>query len=119
MGTQYEQAAARYLTANGYRIIQKNYRCRRGEIDLIAKEGRYLVFVEVKYRRDGRCGPGQYAVTAAKQRRICFAAAWYLNAHHLPEDVPCRFDVVAVQGTAVTLIRDAFPFARDIRIPTH
>lgn len=107
-GTIYEQRAAGYLRRHGYRILQCNYFCPLGEIDLVAKEGAYLVFVEVKYRSSSRMGEGQCAVDARKQRRISRAAQYYLMEHHAWEGIPCRFDVVAVNGQEITLIRDAF-----------
>lgn len=109
-GTLYEQKAAVYLQQQGYQILETNFRCRYGEIDLVARDGAYVVFVEVKYRRNKRMGEGQYAVDGRKQYRICFTAAWYLMKHRLPESTPCRFDVVCVEGEQVTLIQDAFPY---------
>lgn len=107
-GLAYEKRAAQYLEASGYRILSYNYRCHLGEIDLIARDGRYLVFVEVKYRADARKGYGAEAVDLRKQRRIINSARWYLMEHGCPEDEPCRFDVVAFLGGEAVLIRDAF-----------
>ena len=108
VGNRYEQQAARYLEEQGYRILERNYRCRLGEIDLVARNGAYLVFVEVKYRTDGHAGYGFESVDAKKQRRIVRAASWYLYERHIREEQPCRFDVVSFLGEDVTLIRDAF-----------
>ena len=69
-GTAYERRAGEYLKEQGYELIGYNFRCRQGEIDIIARDGRYLVFVEVKYRRDGQTGDPLEAVDRAKQRRI-------------------------------------------------
>ena len=80
-GAVYEEKAAAYLKEKGYRILEKNYRCPLGEIDLIAEESGYLVFIEVKYRRTSRLGTGEEAVNTKKQRRILGAARWYLNGH--------------------------------------
>ena len=91
-GADYEKAAGFYLEQMGYEILQFNYRCRLGEIDLIAKDGAYYVFCEVKYRADERKGSPLEAVDARKQL----------------EDVPCRFDVVGIEGTKITLIKNAF-----------
>lgn len=110
-GALYEQRAAAFLRGRGYRILEQNYRCRAGEIDLIARDGRYLVFVEVKYRHDGRLGEGVCAVDWRKQRRISRTALWYLAEHRLGAETPCRFDVVSVDGERVTLVQDAFSFA--------
>ena len=83
-GTFYEKQAARYLESRGYKILWHSYRCRFGEIDLVARDGAYLVFVEVKYRSGRAMGEGSCAVDGRKQRRICYTAAWYLMEHHLP-----------------------------------
>ena len=108
IGTCYEAKAAAYLETLGYRILQKNYRCRSGEIDLIAMHHGYLVFVEVKYRRDEKTGSGMDAVDARKQRRIIRAASWYLTEHHKDADTPCRFDVVSFADDTISVIQDAF-----------
>ena len=70
MGTAYEKLAGAYLEQQGYEILEYNYRCRMGEIDIVARQGGYLVFVEVKYRADNTAGNPLEAVTAAKQRTI-------------------------------------------------
>ena len=83
------------LRRKRYRILEKNYTCRYGEIDVVARDGRTLVFVEVKTRMSGRYGPPQLAVTPRKQRRYARAALHYLQEKGTP-DVPVRFDVVSV-----------------------
>ncbi len=108
VGTEYETLAASYLAKNGYHIICKNYRCRAGEIDLVAREQGYLVFIEVKYRSSESSGSALEAVDAKKQQRIVRVAKWYLMERHISEDQPVRFDVVAIDGTDVHLVRDAF-----------
>lgn len=108
LGSRYEEQAAAYLIAKGYTILQKNFRCRQGEIDLIGQEGRYLAFIEVKYRRDEAAGDPAQAVTGLKQKRIRQTALYYLYSHGYGEDTPCRFDVVAIVGDNIRLIRDAF-----------
>lgn len=107
-GTAYEKRAAQYLMQRGYRILAYNYRCKQGEIDLIARDGEYLVFVEVKYRKDARSGYGSEAVDWQKQKRIINSARWYLAQHGTGDDQPCRFDVVSFLGERITLIKDAF-----------
>ena len=112
-GAYYEQAAGRYLEQLGYEILEYNYRCRSGEIDIIAKDGAYVVFCEVKYRADSRKGDPLEAVDARKQNVIFRCAMYYLAEHHL-NDVPCRFDVTGIQGqdgsedAKVTYIKNAF-----------
>lgn len=108
VGAQYEDLAARCLEEKGYRILERNYRCRQGEIDLIALDGRCLVFVEVKYCRDGRSGDPAEAVNFRKQRRIIRTAAYYCYNKNIGESHPCRFDVVSVLGSEVRHIENAF-----------
>jgi putative endonuclease len=108
VGTRYEEKAVQYLTQHGYQILERNYRCKLGEIDLIAREQDYLVFLEVKYRSDLRAGYGYEAVDFRKQQRIIRSALWYLNQHGIPENQPCRFDVLSFLGEEATLIRNAF-----------
>lgn len=107
IGTAYEQAAGYYLEQQGYEILEYNYRCRRGEIDFIAKEGDCLVFCEVKYRRNGGKGSPLDAVDRKKQRTIYQCAEYYMLENHLKE-IPCRFDVIGVEGKQITLIKNAF-----------
>lgn len=107
-GSRYEEMAAAFLRERGYRILERNYRIRSGEIDLIARDGRCLVFVEVKYRRNRENGYPEEAVGARKQERIRRAASCYLYSRHYPEDTPCRFDVVSVLGDEIRVIEDAF-----------
>lgn len=108
LGAAYEELAAEYLEKKGYRILERNFRCRAGEIDLIAIDGRYLVFVEVKYRRDASMGTAAEAVDFRKQNVIRKAATWYLSIRQIPENTPCRFDVMGITGKEVCLIKDAF-----------
>ena len=103
--TEYEELAARWLTGKGFEILEKNYRCRIGEIDLIARDGRYLVFVEVKYRSDEKAGDPSEAVNWYKQKKICQTASWYLRQKRIPEDMPCRFDVVSILGSEIYHIK--------------
>ncbi len=107
-GSRYEETAAAFLTSKGYRVLERNFRCRQGEIDLICRHGRYLVFAEVKYRSGLSMGSPAEAVDARKQERIRRAAAFYLYSHGMGGDVPCRFDVVGILGSDIELIQDAF-----------
>lgn len=109
IGTGKEELTASYLIKNGYHILERNYRCRQGEIDIIAKDGNYLVFVEVKYRKTGKWGDPAEAVDRPKQHRICRAARYYLYQHRYGEDQPCRFDVAALYGDGrISYIKGAF-----------
>ena len=108
IGSGYEEMAAAYLIEQGYKIIARNFSDRLGEIDIIARDGEYLVFVEVKYRRDEKQGNPAEAVDLRKQQHIRHAAEYYLYKNRVSDTMPCRFDVVAILGDRITLIRDAF-----------
>lgn len=111
MGGTYEETAARFLVEKGLSIIEKNYRCPAGEIDLIARDGRYYVFIEVKYRTDGSAGDPMEAVDRRKQQRISRVARNYLARRVKNLDVPCRFDVVGFRGPGrICWIRNAFDY---------
>ncbi len=115
LGRRGEEAAGRYLVSVGYRILERRYRTRAGEIDFIAEEGDTLVFVEVKTRSSLSFGRPAEAVDARKRSRIACAASLYL-ARRAAADRSCRFDVVEVlesPGVAprIRLIRDAFESA--------
>ena len=109
-GADYEALAARWLQEQGYEILEKNYRCRQGEIDLIARDGRYLVFIEVKYRKGSRAGHPAEAVDVRKQRRISRSAAYYCYEHRIPETQACRFDVIGILDGKTEHIKDAFAY---------
>ena len=94
VGDRGEEMAADFLERKGLRILARKYRTPIGEIDLIAQEGKTLVFVEVKTRRTARCGSPAAAVGYAKQRKIARVAAWYMQTQ--ADTPPCRFDVVEV-----------------------
>lgn len=107
-GKAYEESAAGWLEQKGFRILERNYRCRQGEIDLIAADGSCLVFVEVKYRRSGQTGHPAEAVDARKQRRIARTALYYCWEHQIPENQACRFDVVSILGDEIEHLKNAF-----------
>lgn len=108
IGTRYEQEAAAFLKSRGYELLEHNYYCRLGEIDLIAREGGYLVFAEVKYRRTPMWGCAAASVNRAKQRKIYQCAKMYMKQHGISFYHPVRFDVIAVDGNEITLIKNAF-----------
>jgi putative endonuclease len=108
IGSQKEELAANYLLQQGYEIIQMNFFCRSGEIDIVAKDNDYLVFIEVKYRLDSRLGLPQEAVNYYKIKSIVKTAKYYLYKHGMSEETKCRFDVVAIEGNEISLIQDAF-----------
>jgi len=111
LGKQGEEIAIRFLTKKGYRILLRNYVCKMGEMDIIAREKETLVFVEVKTRTSTAFGPPQLAVNFAKQMQLSKVALYFLKEKKL-EDVKARFDVVAIllrsKGEEIELIKDAF-----------
>lgn len=113
-GRSGEDAAVRHLKRHGYRILERNFRSPHGEIDIIARHGDVLVFIEVKSRHSNRFGPAKAAVTATKQRKISMAALAWLKASR-KSDARARFDVVAVQADdakpRIEVIQNAFELA--------
>jgi putative endonuclease len=112
-GLQAEELAARFLTRHGLRVIERNYRCRGGEIDLVCRDGRTLVFVEVRYRQHHSHGGAADSITTRKQGRIVLAARHYLASHSCT-DADCRFDCLlfdALSETTITWLRHAFDAA--------
>ena len=107
-GARAEELCAELLRRAGLRILARNWRCRHGEIDLVAEDGRTLVFAEVRYRRDEHFGGAAESVTAAKRARLVAAARLYLMRR--PE-ADCRFDVMlldALEARRIQWIRNAF-----------
>ena len=104
-GKRAERRVALYLAAHGYTLLARNYHTRRGEIDLIARHGDCLVFVEVKSRSSDRFGTPEEAITAKKRQRLRWAARHYLMCHPWPLDV--RFDVVTLFRGRITLYQNA------------
>ncbi len=106
-----EDAAARYLESRGFRVLERNWRSRSWELDLVCRQGDTLVFVEVKTRGTGSLGTPADALNRAKMTSLAKAASLYLSEKGL-WDVPCRFDLVAVMqspdGLDVTHYPDAF-----------
>lgn len=109
-----EKAAVKFLKKRGYRIVEKNYRNKAGEIDIIAEQDRVLVFVEVKSRAHAELGEPLEAVTPHKQRKIGQVAKGFLAQHRI-ENRDCRFDVVSIKGDPnqpktweIELVQDAF-----------
>ena len=103
-GDRGEAMAAEYLRENGYEILASQFRCRFGEIDLIARDGAYLVFIEVKYRSSLKDGDSLEAVNRRKQRKIIRVAEYYLCMHQEKADLPCRFDVIGIEEERIRLI---------------
>ena len=107
-GERAEREAQRYLERQGLKVVIRNYSCRRGEIDLIMRDGELLVFVEVRLRSHPGYGGGAASVDSPKRRRLTAAALSYLQGHARPSQ-PCRFDVVAIDGKGqISWISNAF-----------
>ena len=109
-GDDGENLAVLYLESEGYRILHKNFRCRQGEIDIIAIEDNYLCFIEVKRRSGTISGHPLEAISPTKIRHICKTAIYYLQSSHMPDSTAVRFDVISIVGEEVSLLRDAFSF---------
>lgn len=96
-GRAAEDLAAEFLVAQGCQIIERNWHCRRGEIDLIVWDGSVCVFVEVRMRTSHAYGGAMASITTAKQRKLILSAQWYLHTRAQPE-LACRFDAVLIDG---------------------
>lgn len=110
IGDFYEEKAVKFLEEQGFEILERNFRCKIGEIDIVAKEQEYLVFVEVKYRKNVRLGLPQEAVDWRKQQKIRKVSDYYRMVNRIGENIPIRYDVVWEMGEKVELIRNAFDY---------
>ena len=108
VGAEAEQKAVRFLKEQGYRVLETNYACRMGEIDIVCEEGPTLVFVEVRYRKHSRYGFPEETIGREKKRRVANTARFYLVDRKLGER-ECRFDVVSILGDKPPILqRNAF-----------
>lgn len=114
VGETRELLACKYIVENGGVILNRNFRCRFGEVDIIAKDGNYLCFIEVKFRTDDRFGAPQEAVDIKKQKHICKVSQFYLYSKYKSLDIPIRYDVVAISQKdnifAFKWIKNAFDY---------
>ena len=108
LGVKGEVVAKEHLESIGYKIIELNYKNKIGEIDIVAKDEKTIVFVEVKARQSAYFGLPREAVNYYKQQKIRNAAIGYLKFKGLYEKVPVRFDVIDIIGTSITHIKNAF-----------
>lgn len=104
-GAAAEELAAHHLAERGLRVIERNFRVRGGEIDLVCRDGATVVFVEVRLRRRSDFGGAAASITAAKRAKVVMAARHWLARHG---EAPCRFDCVLLDGEHVDWLRDAF-----------
>ena len=109
-GNAGELAAERWLADHGYHILERNFRCKFGEIDLIAFKDNVFVFVEVKYRSSRKSGCAEETVPFVKQKRICATADYYRMIHHITERYGFRFDIIAINSGNIRHIENAFPY---------
>jgi putative endonuclease len=112
-GLRFEDQARRYLGAQGLRLVESNYRCRFGEIDLIMRDQDTLCFIEVRYRHSLNFGGASASITPAKQRRIIKAALFYLSSGRQTMNQALRFDALLIQrrsdeNTEINWIQNAF-----------
>ncbi|MBF2758812.1 MAG: YraN family protein [Ectothiorhodospiraceae bacterium AqS1] len=114
IGQKTEAFAERWLAKRGLVLLARNYRCRLGEIDLIMRDAEGLVFVEVRRRSNEFFGGGVESVDRHKQTRLAATAEHYLANHEVGADIPCRFDILAIDGPGhearVEWVKDAFEF---------
>lgn len=111
-GQTAEDLACDYLQQQGLQLLERNYRCRQGEIDLIMRHDSYLVFIEVRYRRNTNICSGAESVDRRKQQKLIITATHYLQRHSQLAQLPSRFDVISMSrdknAPAVDWIQDAF-----------
>lgn len=108
LGSAYEDAATAYLKKNGFRIIERNYRCKIGEIDIIAMKDSVLRFVEVKYRKDETFGNAVYSVNSQKLSRLYRIAEFYLKENTIFINFQVSFDVLAITGKVINYIENCY-----------
>lgn len=111
VGADAETLAVTYLEKKGLTLLTRNYHCRRGEIDLIMRDGNFLVFLEVRYRKNNHYGSAAESVTRQKQHRLLTTASYYLQNEKCNADTACRFDVISISGQQnlqIDWIKDAF-----------
>lgn len=104
-GDAAEDRALQYLQQQGLGLVERNFRCKGGEIDLVMQDRDMLVFVEVRQRADRRYGGAAASITASKQARLVIAAQTFLQRYRMPP--ACRFDVVAVESGAMSWLKNA------------
>lgn len=115
LGAFGEELACKYLEDNGYRVLERNFSCRTGEIDIVAVEGDTVAFIEVKTRTSGRFGMPSEAVNCSKQKKLVKTSLYYLQSRKL-FDYMSRFDVIEIvmdeeNNSQINLIKDAFQYS--------
>ena len=114
IGESNESLACDYISSLGARVMTRNFSCRQGEVDIIARDEGYLCFIEVKFRKDDNFGAPQEAVSPVKQSKICKVSKFYLYTRYKSLDIPVRYDVLAISATDGILsfrwIKNAFSY---------
>lgn len=110
MGTEKENLACQFLMMQGVKILDKNFACKIGEIDLIGLHEDYLVFFEVKYRKNDIYGYPQEAVSKNKRRKICRTSGYYMMQKGYGEPIKVRYDVVSILGNQIRWDKNAFDY---------
>lgn len=108
IGNDGEDIVSDYLLRNNIRILDRNFQTRNGELDIVGIDGDYLVFFEVKYRKNTKYGYPLEAVTKSKQRHIVDAARYYLYYNHYPEETFIRFDCIGILENEIEWVKNAF-----------
>ena len=108
VGTQKELIASMFLRENDVEILEMNFRCKTGEIDIIGKDNEYLVFYEVKYRSNIQYGYPEEAVDYRKQHKIYNSSKYFMLINNIDTDTPVRYDVISILGDQIKHIRNAF-----------
>lgn len=108
VGSLYEEKALLYLQENGFTILERNFRTKMGEIDIIAIKDNIIRFIEVKYRKNDEFGHPLYAVSKSKQLKIYKVAQLYMNIHKDYSNMPCSFDVISIKGNDIEYIFNSF-----------
>lgn len=108
IGKEKEELAEKFLASQSINITERNFTCKFGEIDLIGWDGDYLVFFEVKYRKNINTGYPQEAVSKNKRRKISLVSGYYRMRKHIGDNVPIRYDVVSILGEKIRWDKDAF-----------
>lgn len=108
IGGIHEEKCVQYLKNNAFQIVQQNYRCKIGEIDIIAIKENTLRFIEVKYRKNDLYGTPLEAINIRKQKKLIRTATWFLNENRQYENMQCSFDVIAVTDNNIKYIFNSF-----------
>lgn len=108
IGSRKEEVAAGLLKMHGYQVLCRNFRCRIGEVDIVARKDGYIIFVEVKYRKTIKNGFPMEAVNPQKQIIISRVSDYYRIRYKIPDNVKIRYDVVAILGNSYKIIENAF-----------